>query len=101
MKNGTFTTCEAGRDDWVLQASEIELDYDKQEGSAKHPRLRFYDVPVLAFPYATFPLENRRRSGLLAPYYSQTSQRGLEIGVPYYWNIAPEADLTVTPVFMW
>jgi LPS-assembly protein len=100
MKNGTFTTCEPARDDWVLQASEIELDYDKQEGSAKHPRLRFYDVPVLAFPYATFPLENRRRSGLLAPYYAQTSQRGFEIGVPYYWNIAPEADLTVTPVFM-
>jgi len=100
LKNGTFTTCEAGRDDWVLQASEIELDYDKQVGSAKHPRLRFYDVPILAFPYATFPLEKSRHSGMLAPYYSQTSQRGLEIGVPYYWNIAPEADLTVTPVFM-
>jgi LPS-assembly protein len=100
LKNGTFTTCEAGRDDWVLQATEIELDYDKQEGSAKHPRLRFYDVPILAFPYATFPLENRRRSGLLAPYYSQTSQRGFEFAVPYYWNIAPEADLTATPVFM-
>jgi LPS-assembly protein len=100
LKNGTFTTCEAGRDDWVLQASEIELDFDKQEGSAKHPRLRFYDVPILAFPYASFPLENRRRSGLLAPYYAQTSQRGFEMGVPYYWNIAPEADLTVTPVFM-
>ena len=57
-------------------------------------------MPILAFPYATFPLENRRRSGLLAPYYSQTSQRGFEFGVPYYWNIAPEADLTVTPVFM-
>lgn len=100
MKNGTFTTCEPSRDDWVLQASEIELDYDKQEGRATQPRLRFYDVPVLAFPYATFPLENSRRSGLLAPYYSQTSQRGLEFGVPYYWNIAPEADLTVTPVLM-
>ena len=100
LKNGTFTSCEAGRDDWVLQATEIELVYDKQEGAAKHPRLRFYDVPILAFPYATFPLENRRRSGLLAPYYSQTSQRGLEIGVPYYWNIAPEADLTITPVYM-
>ena len=100
FKNGTFTTCEPGRDDWVLQASEIDLDYDTQEGAAKNPRLRFYDVPILAFPYATFPLEKARHSGLLAPYYSQTSQRGFEFGVPYYWNIAPEADLTVTPVFM-
>ena len=100
MKKGTFTTCEVGRDDWVLQASEIDLDYDKQVGAAKQPRLRFYDVPIFAFPYATFPLENSRRSGVLSPYYAQTSQRGLEFGVPYYWNIAPEADLTVTPVYM-
>jgi LPS-assembly protein len=100
LKNATFTTCEPGRDDWVLQASEIELDYEKEEGRARNPRLRFYDVPILAFPFATFPLENRRRSGVLTPYYSQTSQRGFELGVPYYWNIAPERDLTITPVFM-
>src|ERR1051326_1159289 len=100
MKKGSFTTCEVGRDDWVLQASEIDLDYDRQVGTAKQPRLRFYDVPIFAFPYATFPLENSRRSGVLSPYYAQTSQRGLEFGVPYYWNIAPEADLTVTPVYM-
>jgi LPS-assembly protein len=100
LKNATFTTCEPGRDDWVLQASEIDLDYAEEEGTALHPRLRFYDVPIFAFPIATFPLENRRRSGVLAPYYSQTSQRGFEIGVPYYWNIAPERDVTVTPVLM-
>ena len=100
FKNATFTTCEPGRDDWVLEASEIDLDYQEEDGTALHPRLRFYGVPILAFPYGTFPLENRRRSGLLAPYYSQTSQRGFEFGVPYYWNIAPERDLTLTPVFM-
>ena len=100
FKNATFTTCEPGRDDWVLQASEIDLDYQDEEGTALNPRLRFYGVPILAFPYGTFPLENRRRSGVLAPYYSQSSQRGFEVGVPYYWNIAPERDVTVTPVFM-
>ena len=100
LKNATFTTCEPGREDWILKASEIELDYAEEEGNAHNPRLHFYDVPILAFPFATFPLENRRRSGLLAPYYSQTSQRGFEVGVPYYWNIAPERDLTLTPVLM-
>jgi LPS-assembly protein len=100
LKNATFTTCEPGREDWVLKASEIELDYAEEEGNARNPRLYFYDVPILAFPFATFPLENRRRSGMLAPYYSQTSQRGFEVGVPYYWNIAPERDLTLTPVLM-
>ena len=100
MKNATFTTCEPGRDDWVLQAAEIDLDYEKEEGRAKNPRLRFYDVPIFAFPSISFPLENRRRSGLLTPYYSQTTQRGLEVGVPYYLNIAPERDATITPVYM-
>ncbi len=84
----------------MLQASEIELNYDEEEGTAKNTRLRFYDVPIFGFPYVSFPLENRRRSGVLAPYYSQTTQRGLEFGLPYYWNIAPERDLTVTPVYM-
>src|SRR5207253_164883 len=95
-----FTTCQPGQDDWFLEASEIDLDYDADEGKAKHPRLRFFDHTILAFPYASFPLENRRKSGLLTPYYSQTSTRGLEFGIPYYWNIAPERDATFTPVYM-
>jgi LPS-assembly protein len=85
LKNATFTTCEPGRDDWMLKASEIELDYQDETGTARASRLLFYDVPILAFPFATFPLENRRRSGLLTPYY---------------WNIAPERDATITPVIM-
>jgi LPS-assembly protein len=100
MKNASFTTCQPGKDDWVLQAAELELDYEAEEGNAKSPRLRFFDVPILGAPFASFPLENRRRSGLLAPYYSHTTTRGLEFGVPYYWNIAPERDATFTPVYM-
>src|SRR5258708_3061847 len=62
--------------------------------------MRFFDHPVMAAPFASFPLETRRRSGILAPYYSHTSTRGLEVGLPYYWNIAPESDATITPVTM-
>ena len=100
MENARYTTCRPGQDDWELVASELELDYQHDEGHAKSPRLRFFDVPILGFPYASFPLENRRRSGILTPYYSQTTTRGFEIGVPYYWNIAPERDMTITPVHM-
>jgi LPS-assembly protein len=100
LKNATYTTCRPGQDDWILQASEIDLDYGAEEGTATHPRLRFFDTTIIAFPFTSFPLENRRRSGLLTPYYAQTSNRGLEVGVPYYWNIAPERDATITPVYM-
>ena len=100
MTDARYTTCRPGQDDWVLQASELELDYQNDEGTAIAPRLRFFDVPILGFPFASFPLQNRRRSGILTPYYSQTTNRGFEIGVPYYWNIAPERDMTITPVHM-
>ena len=100
LSKATFTTCQPGQEDWILHADEIELDYENMEGKARSPRLRFFDTPVLALPYISFPLENRRRSGWLTPYYSQTSQRGFEMGIPYYLNIAPEADATFTPVYM-
>ena len=100
MSKATFTTCQPGQEDWVLVADEIELDYENFEGRARNPRLRFFDTTVLASPYLSFALENRRKSGLLTPYYSQGSQRGFEVGIPYYWNIAPELDATFTPVYM-
>src|SRR5258705_340208 len=77
--------------------SDIEVT---ARGNAESPRLRFFDVPIIGAPAASFPLENKRRTGLLAPYYSQSSQRGFEVAVPYYWNIAPEYDDTITPVYM-
>ncbi len=100
LLNGTFTTCQPGQEDWRLEADELELDYDADEGRARYPRFRFFDHTVLAAPYISFPLESRRKSGLLTPYYSQNSRRGLEVGIPYYWNIAPELDATLTPVYM-
>jgi LPS-assembly protein len=100
FKNATFTTCEPGNDDWMIEAKELTLDYTTQEGEAKSPRLRFYDVPILGAPFVTFPLENSRKSGLLTPYYAHSSTRGFEAGIPYYWNIAPEYDATITPSYM-
>lgn len=95
-----FTTCEPGNDDWRLEASELELDYADETGVARGARLRFFDVPILGTPYFSFPLENRRKSGLLPPHYAQTTLRGGELTLPFYWNIAPEQDATLTPTFM-
>ena len=72
----------------------------RAEGVARGARLRFFGVPILGTPYFSFPLENRRKSGLLTPYYAQTTTRGFEFGLPWYWNIAPERDLVLTPVYM-
>lgn len=100
LSGAHFTTCEPGNDDWRVEAREIDLDYDEQTGIARGARLRFLGTSIVGTPYASFPLENRRKSGVLAPQFAQTTLRGAELGLPFYWNIAPEQDATVTPVFM-
>jgi LPS-assembly protein len=100
LTGGTFTTCKPGEEDWRFEARRLDLDYDAGEGEVRGGRLKFFDTTLLALPYGSFPLERRRKTGLLTPHYAQNTRRGLEIGVPFYWNIAPEQDLLLTPVYM-
>ncbi|HEX5611424.1 MAG TPA: LPS-assembly protein LptD [Burkholderiales bacterium] len=97
---GSFTTCEAGREDWKFEAAELDLDYEAGVGTLRNGRLRWLDTTILALPSASFPLERQRKSGFLAPYYSHNTRRGLEVGIPFYWNIMPEMDLTLRPTYM-
>ena len=98
--NGSFTSCEPGKEDWRFEARELEIDNERRVGTIRDGRLKFFDTTILPLPYGSFSLDNQRKSGFLAPYYSQNTRRGLEFAVPYYWNIAPERDLMVIPTFM-
>jgi LPS-assembly protein len=100
LVQGMFTTCEPGKEDWRFEADELEIDNERHVGTVRSGRLKFFDTTILPLPYGSFSLDNQRKSGFLTPYYSHNSQRGLEVGVPYYWNIAPERDLTLTPAVM-
>ena len=86
-----------GKPDWVLNTSEVYLDFAASEGTAKNAVIRFMDVPILATPTLTFPLDNQRKSGLLPPSFYFDSNSGFEFSTPYYWNIAPEQDATIAP----
>ena len=100
LTGATYTTCAPGQEDWVVETRELELDYGIDEARVRDGKLRFFDTTVLALPFAKLPLDRQRKSGLLTPYYAQTTKRGFEVGVPYYWNIAPEQDATIMPVYM-
>lgn len=100
MEKGTFTTCEPGREDWRMEVRELELDYTKQEGVARGAKLRFFDTTILNVPWISFSLENQRKTGFLVPTYAKSTRRGFEVSAPFYWNIAPEMDATLTPVMM-
>ena len=92
-----YTSCPVGNEDWMLQASSINLDTKLQEGVAHHVIMRFKDVPIFYTPYISFPLGDERKSGLLFPSFGHSGNNGFELEVPYYFNLAPNYDLTLTP----
>ena len=97
LTNASYTTCKPDNDDWYAKASEIKLDYDREVGDAKDATVYFKDVPILYSPWLSFSLNNQRKSGFLAPSFGTSTDSGIEIAVPYYWNIAPNMDATITP----
>jgi LPS-assembly protein len=95
-----YTTCPPGSRAWFLQASDIELDREQGLGRAKHARLRFGDVPVLYLPWFQFPIDNRRRTGVLFPTIGDSKNTGFDARIPLYVNLAPNYDAQITPRFM-
>ena len=95
-----YTTCPPGRSDWSLRASELLLDHNDGMGTAYNARIRLAGVPVVYTPYLRFPIDDRRRSGLLIPTFGSSDSTGTDITIPYYWNIAPQMDATFYPRYM-
>ena len=100
LKNATYTTCDLDNIDWILSASEINLDNKSHQGTAKNVVIKFQHVPFLYLPYLRFPIGDQRLSGFLFPDFANTDRSGVEISLPYYWNIAPNRDATITPIFL-
>jgi LPS-assembly protein len=92
-----YTTCPPGSEDWLLHSKSIKLDTGAGIGTAKGIKLQFKGVPILYAPYLSFPISDARKSGLLIPEIGSAGRSGNEIRVPYYFNIAPNYDATVTP----
>ena len=94
-----FTTCPAAAHPaWDLKASSITLDTRNGVGTGRNARVDFFDVPIVYLPWLSFPLSSERKSGFLFPSIGNTSTSGAQLAVPYYWNIAPQADFTFQPV---
>ncbi len=98
--NGTYSTCEGLDPDWYLRAETLKLDTGLDTGIAGRSVVYFKGVPILATPGfidLSFPLSGARHSGLLPPVFGTSSKGGVELDLPYYFNIAPNRDLTVHP----
>ncbi len=100
ITDGFFTSCKPGDDGWRVQADELDLDFTRNVGTARGASLYFEGLRVIAAPSFDFSLNNQRKSGFLPPSIGTTGKSGPEIAVPYYLNLAPNYDLTLTPRYM-
>ncbi len=97
LVNLWFTTCPGDEPAWRLTARELELRHDDGVGIARGAKLKLGKVPILYLPWMSFPIDDRRKSGFLYPSFSTANDNGVEVSIPYYWNIAPQQDATITP----
>ncbi|NOT18864.1 MAG: LPS-assembly protein LptD [Sideroxydans sp.] len=97
FENANYTTCPIEQDDWMLKMSRLTIDRAAQVGVAHHARIEFFGVPLLYTPWMDFPLNSNRRTGVLSPLFGSTHSSGTELTVPYYLNLAPYVDATLSP----
>jgi len=100
LLGSSFTTCYGSTPDWQMNASEINISKDERYLEAYNARFSLFNVPVLYLPYFTIPIGTERQSGFLYPEIATSSNSGFQTSIPYYWNIAPNMDATITPKYM-
>ncbi|MES2204659.1 MAG: LPS assembly protein LptD [Pseudomonadota bacterium] len=101
LRHASYSTCPP--DDktcaWHLTANDLHLDKTEGRGTAYGSTLWLRHLPVMYLPYFSFPLDDRRKSGLLYPSFTNSSNSGYSFVIPYYANLAPNYDLTLYPNF--
>lgn len=97
LRKATYTTCAPQDKAWDIQAETITLDNAKAKGVARNAVVRIREWPVFYTPYLSFPTNRERKSGFLMPLVGYSNVGGFDLGLPYYWNIAPNYDMTIVP----
>lgn len=93
-----YTTCPENKPDWELKLSELDINQSTRTGTGRNARLEFKNIPLFYTPWISFPVGNERKSGFLPPNLQSSSRGGYSLLIPWYWNIAPNYDATLTPI---
>lgn len=99
-RKSSYTTCPDGSNVWMINGDKVTLDTNTGVGVARGGRMQVKDVPILYLPYLSFPIDDRRKSGFLAPAFGSSSQSGVELTTPYYFNLAPNYDAIFAPRYL-
>ncbi len=97
LTDATYTYCPPEDEGWLLSGKNVKLDPITGFGTARDATIRVQGLPILYTPYIYFPIDDRRQSGFLYPSFGSDSDNGLDFSIPYYLNLAPNYDATITP----
>jgi LPS-assembly protein len=97
LMRAEYTSCPVPRDDWFIRVRELDIDGSRNVGTAFDSTVFFLGLPILYTPWMSFPMDNKRKSGFLAPTFGTSGKSGFEAALPYYLNLAPNFDATLTP----
>ncbi len=100
LESSRLTTCEVDSNDWYIKSKNMEIDTKKDQVKASHASLDFKGVPIFYMPSTSFSLNKNRQSGFLSSTFGTTSKSGFEFRVPYYFNISPDMDATLTARYL-
>jgi LPS-assembly protein len=99
LQDVTFSTCPTTEETWQIRAKSVTLDSGEHTGVARDATVDFKGVPILYLPWLSFPLDDERKTGFLFPDVGSNSRSGFQLETPWYWNIAPQEDLLLTPTY--
>ena len=100
LKQVRYTTCPVGQDDWYVYAPEVDIDNIEEMAYVRNARVEFKGIPIFYMPRGAFTISDKRKSGFLTPSFGYASQNGIDVTAPYYLNLAPNYDATITPHVM-
>lgn len=96
LQNSSFTFCPRDAEHWAFQAKSVELDREKGWGTLRSAVFKVQRVPIMYIPYLNFPIDDRRKTGVLWPAISG-GKHYFDFALPIYFNLAPNYDMTYTP----
>ena len=99
LESADFTLCPEGNNEVEFATSKLTVNSDSKQAVARNVVVRYKGKPVLYTPYLRLPIGNERLSGFLFPTVSTSSKHGFGLAVPYYFNLAPNRDATLTPTY--
>ncbi len=98
VKEGSFTTCDGATPDWKITGKDLDVTLEGY-GTLRHGFFYIKDIPVFYLPWLIYPAKRERQTGFLMPSTASSSLRGLDFRLPFFLNISPSVDATISPRF--